>query len=59
MLNMRKYKHIAPFCSFVVLLPFGFANKSIGQGLPEKELLKDFSGDEIQEVISSYMRKRC
>lgn len=51
---MMKPKHKALFFCFVIFMAFGSASESAAQEISDKELLKDASGEELQEVISSY-----
>ncbi len=50
---MRNSKYAAFFICFVLFM-VGSINESAGQTGSDKELLKDASGKELQEIISSY-----
>ncbi|NIT58078.1 MAG: redoxin family protein, partial [Aliifodinibius sp.] len=50
---MRNSKYAAFFICFVLFM-VGSISESTGQTVSDKELLKDASGEELQEIINSY-----
>lgn len=55
-----KFKQIVLFLfCFVVFMAFGSVSESAAQEISDKELLKDASGEELQEVISSYQGEKA
>ncbi len=56
---MMKSKQIVLFLCFAVLTAFGSVSESAAQHISDEELLKDTTGEELQEVIRSYQGEKA